>query len=33
LSRLIVPLETAIEQAERCRPRTTPAWSLSRDTL
>jgi len=31
--RLVVPLETAIEQAQVCRPRTTTAWSLPRDTL
>ena len=32
-SRLVVPLEIALEQAEHCRPRTTPAWTLRRDTL
>ena len=31
--RLIVPLETALDQAMVCRPRTTTAWSLARDTL
>jgi len=33
MSRLVVPLEIALEQAEVCRPRTTPAWTLRRDTL
>ena len=31
--RLLMPLEIALEQAEHCRPRTTPAWTLRGDTL
>ena len=31
--RLIVPLETALDQAMVCRPRTTTGWSPPRDTL